>query len=69
MDGYRTRLTGLTGGEAQTLFLAGLPGPAAELGLGTVLAAAELKLLAALPSELRSGAGRTRASPPRERPG
>src|SRR5512141_906336 len=58
VDGYRTPLTGLTDTEAETLFLSGLPGPAAELGLGTVVAAARLKVLAALPPELRARASR-----------
>lgn len=60
IDGYRTRLTGLTTGEAQSLFLAGLPGPAEALGLKEFAAAAQLKLLAALPTELRSRAEQIR---------
>jgi predicted DNA-binding transcriptional regulator YafY len=58
VEGYRTRLTGLTDEEAKALFLSGMPGPAAQLGFGTVVVAARLKILAALPPELRARATR-----------
>src|SRR6185503_7348225 len=58
MDGYRTRLTGMTQSEAEALLLAGLPGPAAQLGLSDLLSAARLKLLAALPANLQRNAER-----------
>ncbi|HEV8690234.1 MAG TPA: WYL domain-containing protein, partial [Ideonella sp.] len=54
--GWRTQLTGLTVPEARAVFMAGLPGPAAELGLGEAMASAQLKLLAALPEDWRADA-------------
>ncbi|NRF68757.1 WYL domain-containing protein [Aquincola sp. S2] len=55
-EGWRTQLTGLTVPEARAIFMAGLPGPAAELGLGEAMATAQLKLLAALPSDWQADA-------------
>jgi predicted DNA-binding transcriptional regulator YafY len=56
--GYRTRLTGLSAAEAEALFLAT---PAGPLGLGPILADAQLKVLAALPPGLRARADRAAA--------
>src|ERR1700730_5219566 len=61
LAGWRTRLDGLTADEAGSLFLGGAGTAAAELGLGTVLASAQTKVLATLPPELRTRAGRVRA--------
>jgi predicted DNA-binding transcriptional regulator YafY len=58
LGGFRTRLNGMTEGEAESLFLTGLPSAAADLGLGAIVTAAQLKLMAALPAELRDRAGR-----------
>ncbi|WP_027549581.1 YafY family protein [Bradyrhizobium sp. Cp5.3] len=58
LDGYRVRLNGLSQSEAEALFLTGLPGPAAALGLDAAMMAAQTKLMAALPASLRQDAGR-----------
>jgi predicted DNA-binding transcriptional regulator YafY len=60
VEGYRTRLTGLTDTEAEALFLVGLPEAATALGVGRDTASAELKLLAALGGSQRERAGRLR---------
>ena len=58
LDGYRVRLNGLSPPEAEALFMTGLPGPAAALGLDAERVAAQNKLMAALPANLRENAGR-----------
>ncbi|WP_292036595.1 MULTISPECIES: helix-turn-helix transcriptional regulator [unclassified Brevundimonas] len=58
LDGYRTRLTGLTDAEAEALFLGGLSGPAAQMGFSAAVTTMQLKLLAALPPERQAAAER-----------
>jgi predicted DNA-binding transcriptional regulator YafY len=56
LDGYQTKLTGLTAAEIQSLFLARPPKLMADLGLKQAAEAAWLKLQAALPIEMRAQA-------------
>lgn len=56
LDGYRVRLNGLSAPEAEALFMAGLPGPAAALGLDAAATTARTKLMAALPADQRQTA-------------
>ncbi len=58
MDGWRTRLDGLTAREAAAIFAIGVPEVLAELGLGSALTAARAKVLATLPAGLRESAER-----------
>lgn len=53
MDGWRTRLDGLTGREAAAIFAMDVPEVLAELGLGSALTGARAKVLATLPAGLR----------------
>src|SRR3977135_1710218 len=56
LDGYRVRLNGLSQPEAEALFMTGLPGPAAALGLEPAMLAAQTKLMAAHTANLRPDA-------------
>jgi predicted DNA-binding transcriptional regulator YafY len=56
LDGYQTKLTGLTATEIQSLFLARPPKLMADLGLQEAAEAAWIKLQASLPVEVRSQA-------------
>lgn len=60
VEGWRTRLDGLTAEEASALSLSGAPQAVADLGLGAVALSARAKLDATLPAELRDRAGRIR---------
>ncbi|GAA3243974.1 YafY family protein [Pseudonocardia petroleophila] len=56
VDGWRTRLDGLTAHEAAALFAVGAPQVLADLGMSAALAGAQAKLLATLPEALREHA-------------
>ena len=56
VDGWRTRLDGLTAHEAAAIFAVGAPQVLAELGMSAALAGAQAKLLATLPAELQAHA-------------
>jgi predicted DNA-binding transcriptional regulator YafY len=56
VDGWRTRLDGMTAQEAAALFAVGAPQALAELGMSSALAGAQAKLLATLPVDLREHA-------------
>lgn len=61
LEGWRTRLTGLTPAEAQALFVAGAGGPTAQLGLADAGRTAQLKVLASLPQDGQADAHRVAA--------
>ena len=60
VEGWSGRLGGVTADEVDALALAAAPSVADELGLGTMVAAAQSKVIQALPPELRGRASRVR---------
>ncbi|QBJ95923.1 YafY family transcriptional regulator [Rhodococcus sp. ABRD24] len=56
LDGWQSKLSGMTGAETSALMLLGVPAVAQDLGLSDITARAESKLLGALPLPLRAGA-------------
>lgn len=56
VEGWRSRLDGLTSREAVALFAMGVPQALAELGLGSAVTTAHAKVSATLPSGLRDQA-------------
>jgi predicted DNA-binding transcriptional regulator YafY len=60
VEGYTTRLTGLTEEEARALFASGTPGPYESLGMGRDFEGALLKLAASLPPRLKGVEARAR---------
>jgi predicted DNA-binding transcriptional regulator YafY len=60
VEGYQTRLTGLSAVEAEALLLARGAGPLGDLGLGAAVTGDQRKLLAALPEHLRAQATKAR---------
>lgn len=61
MDGWRTRLDGLTAPEATALLLSGAPKAVSDLGLAALAANARAKVDATLPEALRARAAALRA--------
>jgi len=58
LDGWQTRLTGMTGEEAEAILLSSLPATAADLGFSETAATARLKLFAAMPAQSSAAAQR-----------
>ncbi|SFO51123.1 HTH domain-containing protein [Cohaesibacter marisflavi] len=48
LEGYRVRLNGMSSRKAEALVFSGMSGPAAILGLGSLLASAQNKLMVTL---------------------